>query len=195
MELEALPLQHALELLADLAVHAGKDAVEEFDHRHLGPQPAPHRAELEANDAGANDDQLLRRLGERQRAGRGDDDFLVDLDAGQARHVGAGGDDDGLGFERLFLAVGVLDHDLAGRGDAPFPDDPVDLVLLEQEGDAGDVRCDGLVLVLHHRGEVELGLSNDDAERRQAVAGLLEHFRGVEQRLGGNAADVEAGAP
>ena len=115
MELEALLLQHALELLGDLAVHAGQDAVEELDHRHLGAEPPPDRAELEADDAGADDDELLRRLGERERAGRGDDGLLVDLDAGQARDVGAGGDDDRLGLEGRLVAVGALDDDLAGR--------------------------------------------------------------------------------
>ena len=133
-------------------------------------------------------------LAKRQRAGRGDDGLLVDLDAGQARDVGAGGDDDGLGLERRLAAVGALDDDLAGRGDARLAVKPVDLVLLEQEGDAVDVGGDGVVLVLHHRGEIELRRADDDAERREAVAGLLEHLRGVKQRLGGDAADVEAGA-
>ena len=62
----------------DLAVHAGQDAVEEFDHRHLGAEPPPHRAELEPDDAGADHQQLLRHLVERQRAGRRDDPLLVD---------------------------------------------------------------------------------------------------------------------
>ena len=53
---------------------------------------------------------------------------------------------------------------------------------------------DRLVLVLHHRGEVELGRGDDDAERAEAMRRLLEHFGSVEQRLRGNAADVEAGA-
>ena len=39
MELEALLLQHALELLGDFPVHARQDAVEIFDHRHLGAEP------------------------------------------------------------------------------------------------------------------------------------------------------------
>ena len=46
MELEALLLQHALELLGDLAVHAGQDAVEKLDDRHLRAEPRarPSRA-------------------------------------------------------------------------------------------------------------------------------------------------------
>jgi hypothetical protein len=38
LNLNALLGQQALELLADLAVHAGRDAVEELDHRHLEPR-------------------------------------------------------------------------------------------------------------------------------------------------------------
>ena len=41
---------------------------------------------------------------ERQRAGRGDDALLVDLDAAERRRIGAGGDDDGLGLDRLRVA-------------------------------------------------------------------------------------------
>ena len=70
-----------------LGVDAGQDAVEELDHQHLGAEPAPHRAELEADHAGADHQQALGHLGKRQRAGGGDDRALVDGDAGQpCRH-------------------------------------------------------------------------------------------------------------
>ena len=42
--------------------------------------------------------------------------------------------------------------------------------------------------------KVELRLADDDAERAEAMGDFLEHFRGVQQRLGRDAADVEAGA-
>ena len=183
-----------MELLGDLAVHAGQDAVEEFDHGHLGPQPSPDRAELQADDAGADHQELRRRLGERQRAGGGDDRLLVDLDAGQLRNVGAGRDDDVLGLERRFLAVAGFDEDLARSSDPPLADDPVDLVLLEQKRDAVDVGGDGVVLVLHQRRHIEFGRADDDSQRRQFMRGLLEHFGGVEQRLRRDATDVEARA-
>ena len=105
--------------------------------------------------------------------------LLVDLDARQLRDVGAGGDDDRLGLVRRFGAVGAFDDDAARRGDPPLAMKPVDLVLLEQEGDAVDVGGDGVVLVLHHRGEIELGRRDDDAERAEPMRRLLEHFGGV----------------
>ena len=46
-----------------------------------------------------------RHLVQRQRAGRRHDALLVDLDALQPRDIGAGGDDDVLGLDRLRLAV------------------------------------------------------------------------------------------
>ena len=59
--------------------------------------------------------------GEAQRAGRGDDRLLVDLDARQPRDVRAGGDDDRLGFERGLLAVGALDDHAPGAAMRPSP--------------------------------------------------------------------------
>ena len=53
-------VEDALELLGDVDVHAGQDAVEELDDGHLRAEAAPDRAELEADDAGADDDQLAR---------------------------------------------------------------------------------------------------------------------------------------
>ena len=41
-----------------------------------------------------------------------------------------------------------------------MPEERVDLVLLEQEADAVDVGVDRVVLVLHHRGEIELRLAD-----------------------------------
>ena len=102
--------------------------------------------------------KLFRHLVEHQRAGRRHDALLVDLDAFEPGDVGAGGDHDGFGFERLCLAVGAFDFDLAGRGDAAGAVKGIDLVFLEQKLDALDVAVDALVLERHHRFQVELGL-------------------------------------
>src|SRR5674476_1461028 len=52
---------------------------------------------------------MFGNLGQRQRAGRRHDAFLVDLDAPEPGHIGAGGDHDGFGLERLRLAAGKVD--------------------------------------------------------------------------------------
>ena len=48
----------ALEGGGDFGVHGRRDLVEEFDDGDFGAQAAPDAAELKADDAGADDDQL-----------------------------------------------------------------------------------------------------------------------------------------
>ena len=154
-ECHALLGQDALELLADFGIHAGQDAVEEFDDDDLRAEAAPHRAELQPDHAGADHEKLRRHLRERERAGRRHDARLVDLDALQARDIRAGRDDDVLRLDGLRLAVRAGHLDLAGRDDLAAADERVDLVLLEQERNAVDVAGDALVLELHHCRQVE----------------------------------------
>ena len=72
-DLQALLGQQLLQRPADLEVHAGGDLVEELEHRHLGAEPGIDRAELEADDAGADHRQPLRDRGKLERAGGADD--------------------------------------------------------------------------------------------------------------------------
>src|SRR6202022_2699219 len=82
LERHPLLLEHAAELATYLVVDSRQDAVEELDHDDLGAETAPDRTKLEADHTGADDEQPLRHLGERQRPGGGHDALLVDLDAG-----------------------------------------------------------------------------------------------------------------
>ena len=132
LERDALLLQQPMELPRDLAVDARQDVIEKFDDRDLRAEPPPYRAQLKPDNAAADDQKLLRHFGQVERAGRGHDALLVDVDAVKTRHVRAGGDDDILGLERLRLAGGVFDLDLAGRDDAAGAVECFDLVLLEQ---------------------------------------------------------------
>src|SRR5208282_5370235 len=181
-------------LLHRLKVHAGQDAVEIFHHRHFGAETPPDGAEFEPDHAGADHDHLSRNFRQLQAAGRGDDDFFVNGHAGQRRYFGAGGDDDALGFENLFRAVFGGHFDLAGGGNRACAEKGVDLVLFQQEGDALHIGGDRVVLVLHHGGEIEFRLAGDDAERADSMGDLFKNFGSVQQGLGRNAADVEAGA-
>src|SRR5579883_3417498 len=119
MKLDALLLEQALKLPAYFVVHAGQNPVEILDDRHLRTEPPPHRSELEPDHAGADYEKTLRHLRQDQRAGRGDDAFLIDRDAAQSGDIGAGGDHDRLGFKHLRLAVGTFDLDLSGGRNPP----------------------------------------------------------------------------
>ena len=193
LEGDALLFEDALEALGDVAVHAGQDAVEIFDDLDFGAEAAPDRAEFEADDAGADDEQFAGHERQREGSGGGDDLLLVDVDAGQAGDVGAGGDDDGFGFEVFGGAAGVGDLDAAGGEDAASAEVHVDLVLLQEERDALDVALHALVLEGEHLGEIEFRLCRD-AHAGEAVAGFLVEFRRVQQGFRRDAADVEARA-
>src|SRR6185437_16112237 len=81
--------------------------------------PSRHRAELEADDAGADHDHAPGHRAELERAGRGDDLLLVDRHARQRDHLRARGDQDVLRGERILdRAVVADDRDRARLLDA-----------------------------------------------------------------------------
>ena len=94
----------------------------------------------------------------------------------------------------LRLAVVAFHLDLAGRDNARCAVKRFDLVLLEQEGDAVHVALDVLILVFEQSRELDARLADLDAHLRKAVARLLVKLGSVQQRLRGDAADIEAGA-
>ena len=138
-----------------------------------------------------------RRFGhlrQRQRAGRGDDRLLVDVDAGQLRHARAGGDDDRLGLELLLLAVDERDLDLARRRRcAAVPWKCSILFFFNRNATPSTLPFTPSSLKASISCKIELRLDLD-AHAGEAVARLLEALGRVQQRLRRDAADVEAGA-
>ena len=95
--------------------------------------------------------------------------------------------------QRLLLALGDLDRAFAGQTPAAF--DPIDLVLLEQELDAAGQALDDLVLPRLHLRHVEAdGRLADRQAPLLPVLRDLQRVRVLEERLGRNAAPVQAGA-
>jgi hypothetical protein len=52
----------AIHLLDHVRIHPWKNRREQLDDGDLRAKPTPHRAELEPNDAAANDDEMLGHL-------------------------------------------------------------------------------------------------------------------------------------
>ena len=193
-ELQALLLESVLRGLGDISVVGGAaDAREHLDDRDLGAETGPDGTEFEADGAGADDDHLLRHGLQRDAVVGGDDGLSVELHEGQFDRHRAGGDEDVLGLERAVTGRGADEH-LAGLNETAEAADDFDVTLLEQRADAHVELRDDLVLVGEHRGDVEGELLAADEAMLLAVDGVLVDFGGVEQGLGGDAADVEAGA-
>ena len=130
----------------------------------------------------------------------GPDQLLVRLDAGQHARPRAGGDDDVLGLiaagrKRAFrrLALARLHRDLAGRVDRRLAPDDLNLVLLHQKTDA-------VIEPLRHRARARHDCRRIEADIvgfQAVVLGVLhvmENLGRAQQRLGRNAAPVEADA-
>jgi hypothetical protein len=88
----------------------------------------------------------------------------------------------------------ALDLDLARAGEFRRALDPGDLVLLEQELHALGVGGHHLALAGLHAGEIELDLADLDPVILEGMGGLVKILGGLQQRLGGDAADIETGA-
>ena len=184
--------QQAVHLGRDLAVHPGQDAVEELDHRDLGAEAAPDRAHFEPDVAAADHRHARRHLWQGQRTGGGNDALLVHLDAAERGGDAAGRDHYCTGRDSAGLRT--LDLDRAGACEAGVALQVGHVVLLQQASDALGERVHDLVLVRHHRIEIELDARDLDAMTGEPRLGVGVFLRRVQQRLGRDAADVEAGA-
>ena len=93
-DVEALLAEDAIGLLDDVVVHARKDRRQQLDDGDLGAEPVPDGAELESDHAAADDDQVLRDLGDDEGADVREDALFVELEEGELDRYGAGGNDD-----------------------------------------------------------------------------------------------------
>ena len=133
---------------------------------------------------------------EGKRAGRRQDARLIDIEPVESRGFRPGGDQDTTACQGpgRSAARRRIDVDAAGAGNMRAAGDAIDPVLPEQERDPLGQVLDHLVLAGEHPGKVEGKAVYRDPVIRQAVARLDEAFRRFEQRLGGDAADIEAGS-
>ena len=176
----------------EVGVGARHELVEQLDDGHFAAERVVDAGHLETDDAAANDEQLLRDVGEIERIGRIHHALVVPREAGQLHRLRARRDDRLLEAHEL-LAILALDLDLVRRDEPASAGDHVDLALLGHAGETTGQLLDDLVLVRAQLVEVDLRLAETDAHVF-GVGGLLDHASGMQQRLGRDAADVEADA-
>ena len=187
LELDAPSAEGPLQQLGVVLVLQRHQVRQRLDDGHLGAEGLPHRGELAADHAAAEHHHGGRDAVQFQRVVAADDPLAVDVEAGQRlgrraggqHHVAAGVDlaVHGHLVRRAQHALTGHERDLAGAHDA--------LQALVQLGD------DAVLVAVDpgHVDAVELAL---DAEGL-ALAGHVGDLRGVQQRLGGDAAAVQTG--
>ena len=185
-------LDAARERLHDVGIGAGNEAVHELDDRHFAAERVVHRRHLEPDDAPADDEQAFGNLLELERAGRIHEAPIAIGQAGNARGLRAGGDDAVIERHRLDAVLG-LDRQQVRRRELAAPLDHGDLALLGHGADAAGQLAHHAVLELAQPVDIGLRRAELHAERSHLL-GIGDHARGVQQRLGRNAADVEAHA-
>lgn len=149
---------------------------------------------LKTNDTASDNSHFCWDFLEVNGAGAGDDLLLIDGQAREGCSLGAGGNEDILAADSGLAAFDEVHSNgvLVLESTASF--DVLDVVLLEQELDAlGQARY-GSVLCFHHCREIKLHITNLDTAALGIVEDLVVKVRVVEERLGGDAADVQAGS-
>ena len=183
-------------LLGHLFIGGLQERRQCFENGHLGTQPFPHAAHFQADDPGADHAQALRDVGQRQCTYVVHDAVIIDGGKRQRPRAGSGRDDHVLGFDR-FGVFSLPDFDLITArlaGETPAAVHRRNLVLAEQQPDAAGEGIDDLVLARHHLRHVDGDFLDSDTVLAELVQRALVIFRGFEQRLGRNAADVQAGS-
>ena len=104
-ERDAALAERALQDLGRRLVLGRDQPGERLDDGDLGAEGAPDARELHADDPAPEDDDRRRHPVEAQRLLGGDDALAVDLEAGQAARVGAGGQDEVLAGVRVAPTV------------------------------------------------------------------------------------------
>jgi hypothetical protein len=168
------------------------EAVHEFDEGDLAAEALVDAGKFDADGAGAEHDEVVGDGGQVEQFVAGEGVFAVDFVAGDAAGVGAGGEDDVAGLQGRLAGV-AFDDDAVGRGDAAPAVEGLDLVLLEQEGDAAGVLLHDFVFAFEDFGDVDAHVAEHDAEVG-GVAGVVGELGRFEQGFGGDAAAEQAGA-
>src|ERR1043166_9063669 len=199
-DLDALLLERLAGEGGDLGILHREYLRQHLDDGHLRAERAEERGELDADRARTDHQQRLRHAVRHHRLEIGPHQFLVGLDAGQHARTRAGRDDDvlrliGPGAERALGPLALRLHgDLAGRIDRRVAPDHGDLVLAHQKADAVVEALRYRTRALDHRLRVVADLLGREAVVLR-VLHVVKDFRRAQQRLGRDAAPVEADAP
>jgi hypothetical protein len=156
-------------------------------------QSAVSTYHLKTDDATTDDGHLLGDLSESQSTSAGDDALLVNVQAREAGSFGAGGNDDVLSAQGLLTTLVERDLNGVGINKRTGTLDVVDAVLLEQELNTLGQTVNRCILRLHHLGKVELDIADLDTTLLGVVKNLVVEMGVVEERLGRDTADVQAG--
>ena len=175
--------------LEDASSSSGDQPRQRLDDGHLGAEAAPDAGELAADHPAAEHDHRGRHPVEPECLLGGEDPLAVDVEAGQGLGVGAAGQDDVLAGVRASSVRRYLPR----AGEPASALDHGDAAALDQAGQPLEQPLDDAVLVGVHTRHVDAVEGGPHPELR-GLTRVVGDLGGVQQRLGRDAADVQAGA-
>ena len=194
LEFNPLFLKSTLRGLGDVRVIGrSADGRQHLDDGDLRAETGPDGTELKADGAGTDDDHLFGDGLQRDAVVGRDNGFSVELHEGQFDRHGTRSDEDVLCFEST-IASRTADENFTRLSETTETAHNLNVTLLEEGADAHVQLGDNLVFIREHRRDIESNLLGTNQAVLLAVSGVLVDFGGMEERLGRNAADIEAGA-
>ncbi len=190
---DAACLELASKLGADGRVLEGHQARKHLDEGHLGPAAAVERRELHAHCTGAEHDRRGRDPVHEERLVAGVDHPPVGGNPGELLGPRAGRDDHRAGLDLDRFASRRGDCQTAGAVEAAATGDDIHLVLAHEELHAFVQLADHLVATPTGDRVVKMDVTGRDTEG-VGMPQLVEQRSALEQRLGGDASAVQAGA-
>ena len=189
-----------VDLLPDLdqiAIRAGHQAVEHFHDVDARAQGRIHRGHFQADNAAADHQQPLGNAGQGQRAGGIDDARIIGQERQMHRLTASGNDavfktDHGARASLVLTAAGGLfDFDMVRIEELAITAHHLDLARLGHAGQTAGQFADHLIFVGAQPLQVDRGRAKADAEIGK-MRRFVDHCRDMQQRLGGDAAHVQA---
>ena len=192
-DLHPLLLERLARESGNFRVFHRQDAVHHFHDGHFHAEIAVEAGEFHADRAGADHQHGFRHLLRHHGLEIAPDQLAIDLDAGDLPRPRAGGEDDALGRQRGHR-LAVLGHlELARAGQLAVAVEHGDLVLLQQMRDAGRKLLGDRARAFDDFFQVEFHVIGGKTEFAEIMQQMID-FRGAQQRLGRDAAPVEADA-
>ena len=177
-----------------VAVDCRQKAVERFENHDLCTETTPYRAHLQADHASADDAQAAGYFGNFECTDIVQDVLVVDVDFGDRERHRTGGKHHVLCADGVRLAVVRRHFDLAIGEQLAAAIDELDPVGLEKLDQARIELFDYLALAFQHAADVDRDAVGVDAVLLVVVLDMVEMLGRIEQRLGRNAADIQAAA-